>query len=148
MIDLCKLFGVREGEEFKIEDESFNEFVYRIQDNTLLIKEIEGFSKSTLEVNIAAKTNIIKLPMKIEFTNDELCILRNINKKYKWITRTESNMLYVHINKPIKSYDLSCGYWIDDSAYDSAMIGVYNHLFNCIQWDDEEPVFIDDYVKR
>jgi hypothetical protein len=35
MIDLCKIFGVEEGEEFKIEHISCEGLIYKIQDNCL-----------------------------------------------------------------------------------------------------------------
>jgi hypothetical protein len=27
-------------------------------------------------------------------------------------------------------------------------LSIFNHVFNSIKWEDEEPVFIDDYVER
>ena len=78
-IDLCKLFGVEEGEEFKVNGK---DTIYFITDNILQYKINSYHSKvSNLKVNEIIK--ITKLPKKKQFTDDELCILRNIDKKYK-----------------------------------------------------------------
>ena len=41
-----------------------------------------------------------------EFTDDELCILRNIDKKYKWIARDKSGSLCIFDKKPKKSEEM------------------------------------------
>ena len=81
-IDLCKLFGVEEGEEFKIKG---YEYTYIIKKQFLYILNEDRYSH--LEVNDLINKEIIKLPKKKKFSDDELCILRNIDKKYKWIAR-------------------------------------------------------------
>jgi hypothetical protein len=150
MIDLCKIFGVEEGEEFKIEGGGYNttRTTYKIWDNKLFFKNSDfsdtlEFKKSTLKINdLRDITNIIKLPKKKEFTDDELCILRNMDKEYKWITRTRGDVITLHDEKPFKDHDI----W--NSRTIEKELNVFNHLFNSIQWEDEEPVFIDDYVER
>jgi hypothetical protein len=144
-IDLCKLFGVEEGEEFKIEHISCEGLIYKIQDNCLKRRQQDSknFIISGFGINkINEITNIIKLPKKKKFTYDELCILRNIDKWYKWIARTRGNVITLHNDKPYKDHNI----W--NSINCEAEINVFNHLFNSIQWKDEEPVFIDDYVER
>ena len=146
MIDLCKIFGVEEGEEFKFDCRNLTEIVYKVEGNTLMLrgKEPNDFLYSNLCVNnLSEIKNIIKLPKKKQFTDDELCILRNIDKEFKWIARDEyRDVLYMYKEKPEKTKD---GNWYGDNW---CRIGIYNHLFNSIQWEDEEPVFIDDYVER
>ena len=146
-IDLCKLFGVEEGEEFKIKHISCEGLIYKIQDNCLKRRQQDSknFTSSGFGINkINEITNIIKLPKKKQFTYDELCILRNIDKKYKWIARDKNSDLTIFAEKPCKLTEI----W--DFAAGSAYSEIYyhNHLFNSIQWEDEEPVFIDDYVER
>ena len=139
-IDLCKLLGVEEGEEFKINGK---DTIYFITDNILQYKINSYHSKvSNLKVNEIIKTT--KLPKKKKFTDDELCILRNIDKKYKWIARDESGSLCIFDEKPKKSEEM----WDNVICSDFIELNCYNSLFNSIQWEDEEPIRIDDYVER
>ena len=85
-----------------------------------------------------------KLPKKKEFSDDELCILRNIDKKYKWIARDESGSLCIFDDKPKKSEEM----WDNVICSDFIELNCYNHLFNSIKWEDEEPIRIDEYVDR
>ena len=147
MIDLCKIFGVEEGEEFKFADDDLKHCMYKVEDNVLKVKNLSlkrcrEYLESAILLNTAVTTDVIKLPKKKEFTDDELCILRNIDKSCKWIARDSD--LGIYTEKPFK----------EDSVWEgkprSKYYGLYtfNHLFNSIQWEDEEPVFIDDYVER
>lgn len=140
-IDLCKIFGVEEGEEFKLANR--NE-IYKITNNRLYRTNMFncGFMESCLMLNETIEQTVIKLPKKKQFTDDELCILRNIDKWYKWITRSRGNVIMLHNDKPYKDHNI----W--NSINCEAEINVFNHLFKSIQWEDEEPVFIDDYVER
>ena len=146
MLDLCKIFGVEEGEEFKINGK---DTIYFITDNILQYKINSYHSKvSNLKVNEIIK--ITKLPKKKQFTDDELCILRNIDKKYKWIARDKVDRdeydnygnLNIYLGKPNKS-TVS---WLPSDEY--CEFHAYNHLFQSIKWEDEEPIYIDDYVNR
>ena len=145
-IDLCKLFNVEEGEEFKLVSDN-SESKYIIVDNILnLVIDNRKPYVSELTINDinAYKLKIIKLPKKKQFTDDELCILRNIDKKYKWIARDESGSLCIFDEKPKKSEEM-CDNVI---CSDFIELNCYNSLFNSIQWEDEEPIRIDDYVER
>ena len=149
-IDLCKLFEVEEGEEFKIEHISCEGLIYKIQDNCLKRRQQDSknFINSGFGINkINEITNIIKLPKKKEFTDDELCILRNIDKKYKWITRDKSGLICTFVLKPKKTEKFWAGGWSDDASY-ASLVAIKNSLFIEIKWEDEEPIRIDDYVKR
>ena len=144
-IDLCKLFGVAEGEEFKVNDKCS---IYFITDNVLQYKINSCHSRvSNLKVNEIVK--ITKLPKKKQFTDDELCILRNIDKKYKWIARDKSGDIFGFEEKPKKDkYVWLCeeyDYCLDNTC---CIDGLNQSLFNEILWEDQEPVYIDDYVER
>ena len=151
MLDLCKLFGVEEGEEFKLVSDN-SESKYIIVDNilNLVIGNRPYVSELTINDINAYKLKIIKLPKKKEFTDEELCILRNIDKKYKWIARDKVDRdeydnygnLNIYLGKPNKS-TVS---WLPSDEY--CEFHAYNHLFQSIKWEDEEPVYIDDYVER
>ena len=79
----------------------------------------------------------------IKLTEDEKVILKNINKKFKWIVRDEDGLLYVYIDKPVKV----------DTCWDlypytyTSQLNLFNHLFTFIKWEDEEPYLIEDLLK-
>ena len=75
---------------------------------------------------------------KIKLTDDEKVILRNVPKEYKWIARDLSGMVYIFIERPEKGQAIwyGCG---------QPMIPFY-HLFQFIQWEDEEPYSIEDLL--
>ena len=154
-IDLCRLFGVEEGEEFILEtkDGWFNDLKYKIENNIIKVATIKysDYSQSSFKLNeFVYIEKIIKLPKKKQFTDDELCILRNIDKKYKWIARDkvckdeydDYGNLNIYLGKPNKD----AVSWLPYDNYGD--FNGYNHLFQAIKWDDEEPVYIDDYVER
>lgn len=101
--------------------EDFENFKAEIQDQILqLAFEVSGVKKDE--------------PKTWQFTDDEKVILRNLPENYKWIARDEDRELYVYSDKPNKktrSWNSSC--------YDTEEINIYPHLFQSIQWADEEP---------
>ena len=147
MIDLCKVLGVEEGEEFKFhEGKQF--YKYSINRNVLLYydennkKWVESYKD--MIINDLTNLKIIKLPKKKQFTDDELAIMRSFPKEFKWIARDRSNTIFVYHCKPTRNDD---EYWeAKDILWNS--LSMFKHLFNSIKWEDEEPVFIDDYVER
>ena len=147
MLDLCKIFGVEKGEKFKIDG---YEDIYFIENGYLYYIGDYGEKKSYLNINDVAGNNVIKLPKKKEFTDDELCVLKNIDKKYKWIARDKVDRdeydnygnLNIYLGKPNKS-TVS---WLPSDEY--CEFHAYNHLFQSIKWEDEEPVYVGDYVER
>ena len=143
-IDLCKLLGVEEGEEFKIEG---YEAIYFIQNGYLYFIGDYGEQKSYLNINEVVGKNIIKLQKKKEFTDNELCILRNIDKKYKWIAKDKSGDIFTFVSKPIKTEKLWSDGWSNGDSY-ASLEAIKNSLFTEIKWEDEEPIYIDEYVKR
>ena len=70
-IDLCKIFGVEEGEEFE-----FNKYKgsrYKVSElGCLKFLTDKGWVDSAFEFNEAIGCEIIKLPKKKQFTDDEL----------------------------------------------------------------------------
>ena len=156
-IDLCKLFGVEEGEEFKIKPFGAIEKYkvvnkYRFKNCKLEYYSvcIDKWQDSIIDFNTVLNSEIIKLPERKKFTDDELCILRNIDKKYKWIARDKVNKdevnkygdLNIYIGKPKESTTS----WLPSDVY--CEFHGYNNLFQSIKWEDDEPVYIDDYVER
>ena len=78
-----------------------------------------------------------------QFTADELAILRSLSNECKWIARDESGELAAYDKKPIK--DLKQGFW---NVHPILWLDQFIHSFECIQWSDEDPMFINDYVYR
>lgn len=74
-----------------------------------------------------------------KLTDDEIVILKNIDKTYKWVARDSSNIPYVYKDKPIKDEYRWCGNFIS--------LMVLEHLFKFIKWEDEEPYNIDELLK-
>ena len=144
-IDLCKLLGVEEGEEFKLKLFGAIE-KYRLKNGKLEYYDdfINKWVKSTISMNYILDSEIIKIPKKKQFTDDELCILRNINKEYKWIARDNNGSVCIFSEKPYREDDA----WGNVIRTPYNDFNCYNHLFDQVLWEDEEPVYIDDYVER
>ena len=145
-IDSCKLFGVEEGEEFNIEGFGIK---YRIYNNRLECYDanFKEWIYSTLGFNKLIASEIIKLPKKKEFTDNELFILKNIDKKYKWIAKDKNGLICTFVSKPIKTEKLWSDGWSNGDSY-ASLEAIKNSLFTEIKWEDEEPVYIDEYVDR
>ena len=148
-IDSCKLFGVEEGEEFNIEGFGIK---YRIYNNRLECYDA-NFKKwiySTLGFNKLIASEIIKLQKKKQFTDDELFILKNVDKKYKWIAKDKDGLICTFVSKPIKTEKLWSDGWSNSNNGESyaSLEAIKNSLFTEIKWEDEEPIYIGDYVER
>ena len=77
-----------------------------------------------------------------KLTEDEKVILRNIDKTFKWIARDNDGSLFAHKDKPLKT---------DDYGWDSIncmSLGLFNHLFNFVKFDDKEPSLIAYLLKE
>ena len=128
-IDLCKLLGVEEGEEFKLE--LFGAIgKYRLKDGKLEYYDdfINKWVESTISMNHILDSEIIKIPKKKQFTDDELCILRNIKSEINTLGRNINGTIYV------------------TSDYGKSYLKLFNNLFQSL--DIGEEIIIDDYVER
>ena len=76
---------------------------------------------------------------KPKLTEDEKVILRNLPKEYKWIARDESTCIHLFTYKPNKNT-----WWWNGAE---CIKLVFPHLFQFIQWKDEEPYLIEDLLK-
>lgn len=145
MLDLCKIFGVEEGEEFKIYG---YEAIYFILNGYLYYIGEYGEQKSYLNINDVVGKNIIKIPKKKNFSRETLNFFEFIDKEYKWIAKDIDGEVWTYINKPKKEDD---GHWRDCSSKSLSFepLDIFkSSLFTEIKWEDEEPVYIDDYVNR
>ena len=143
-IDLCKLFGVEEGEEFGIKLFGVID-KYRIKNGKLEYYDdfINKWVESKISMNHILDSEIIKLPKKKQFSQDTLNFFKYIDKKFEWIAKDKDGEVCIYINKP-KKEDVS---WDNFSLYKPLDI-IKDILFDKIKWEDEEPIKIDDYVER
>ena len=128
-IDLCRLFGVEEGEEFGIK--LFGAIdKYRCKNGKLEYYDdfINKWVESTISMNYILDSEIIKIPKKKQFTDDELCILRNIKSEINTLGRNINGTIYV------------------TSDYGKSYLKLFNNLFQSL--DIGEEIIIDDYVER
>ena len=128
-IDSCKLFGVEEGEEFGIKlFGAINK--YRFKNGKLEYYDdfINKWVESTISMNHILDSEIIKIPKKKQFTDDELCILRNIKSEINTLGRNINGTIYV------------------TSDYGKSYLKLFNNLFQSL--DIGEEIIIDDYVER
>ena len=139
-IDLCRLFGVEEGEEFKIDG---YEAIYFIQNGYLYFIGDYGEQKSYLNINEVVGKNIIKLPKKKQFSQDTLNFFKCIDKRWRYIAKDKNGTISAFGSKPTKKE--RC--WLNYEGFDCLDV-FKDSLFDEILWEDEEPIFIDDYVER
>ena len=153
MLDLCKLLDVldvKEEEEFRVSlygDSS----IYRFHNGKLEYYDdvYDKWKCALITVNGILSSEIIKLPKKKQFSQDTLNFFKMIDKKYKWIAKDKSGDIFGFEEKPKKDkYVWLCeeyDYCLDNTC---CIDGFNQSLFDQILWEDEEPIYIDDYVER
>lgn len=80
----------------------------------------------------------------IKLTDDEIVILKNIPKDYKWIARSFYRHLVIFSAKPEKNYDVDN--WVNYGMYKD--LDIYDHLFQLIKWENQDPYSIDELLKQ
>ena len=123
------MFGVEEGEEFGIKLFGVID-KYRIKNGKLEYYDdfINKWVESTISMNHILDSEIIKIPKKKQFTDDELCILRNIKSEINTLGRNINGTIYV------------------TSDYGKSYLKLFNNLFQSL--DIGEEIIIDVYVER
>lgn len=80
----------------------------------------------------------------IKLTDDEKTILRNVPKEFNYIARDGDDTLGIYVIKPLKNdYEWRIG-GINTYKY----MGVFQHLFSCIKWSDDEPFNFREYLNN
>lgn len=79
---------------------------------------------------------------KANLTEDEKTILKNIDESWAYIARNKSGELCVATDVMFKKGY----YWDTDGTMDSLCL--FDHLFQFIKWEDENPYEIDDLLKQ
>lgn len=77
-------------------------------------------------------------------SKDEYYILKNINPIYKFISRDKDKNLYVFEKKPQKKETV----WNEYTDSSWLALKTYNHIFKFIKWENNEPYFIPDLLKK
>ena len=85
---------------------------------------------------------------KVLVSRGERIVLQMLDKKYKWITRCGLGDLCVYEEKPEKRRVMGICDYFTDGDYAYACLEVFNHHFQFIQWDDEEPWLITDIINK
>lgn len=88
--------------------------------------------------------NEYKEPIKL--SKDEYIILKNIDEEYQWIVRDEDKNLCLFQCKPLK-YKF---YWCTNVANWQMLgtfFGQFNHFFQFIAWENEEPYNIKELLE-
>ena len=143
-IDLCKLFNVKEGEEFKLK--LFGAIgKYRLKNGKLEYYDdfINKWVESTISMNHILDSDIIKLPKKKQFSQDTLNFFKCIDKRWRYIAKDKNGTISAFGSKPTKKE--RC--WLNYEGFDCLDV-FKDSLFDEILWEDEEPIYIDDYVER
>ena len=89
---------------------------------------------------------------RIPYLNIVRIILKNLPLSHRngYIARDESKELFVYIKKPVKS--LTANHWTEEiGVYSSEKetpldLSAFSHLFEFIEWEDEEPYLIQSLI--
>ena len=135
-------------------------YMYRVADK---YKYFHGLDANELELIEASKQSTLEeLEQRIEklekevfkpeepnpslLSEDERVILRNLDKKWKWIARDADGGLFVYEGKPeIRKSELEKVYWFPTCGYTTSL-SIFSHLFEFVKFD-EEPYNIEELLK-
>ena len=82
----------------------------------------------------------------IELSDHERSLLGALPCEFKYIARDKSGDLFVFDDRPVKYVEYS--EWVITGRFsNSGELKVFNHLFQFIKWEDEEPYYIPDLFK-
>ena len=124
-------------------------------DNNGFIWELDGTKKnffadvgmgiSMLTIHYTQKQLIeITFEEYVVLSDDELTILKNIDKKYKFIARDDDGRLFIYMKEPVRKFsdwELS-----NENQYTS--LDVFSHLFKMVKDTDEKATSIYSLVEQ
>lgn len=134
-----------DGKEFIIHG-FYGEFYFK--NNKIMWGKREKEKEALVLLNNVLDNDLTSLPQ-WSFTEDEKAILRNIPEQYKWIARDyRDSLLYVCRAKPVKHKSIMnwVNFYTDDTYTIGRPLSPFNHLFQSIQWEDEEPCEFRRYL--
>ena len=138
----------REGTKYLYHCKNSNQFLNLDYNGFLWICDFDKNLKSTDGLNefdimkvykdYTCKEVLWERKEKPKLTEDEKTILRNLPKKYKWIARDKSDWMFLYREKPIKL----------KISWSGCMYTTlpFQHLFQFIKWEDEEPYSIEELL--
>ena len=135
-----------DGKEFYIEGK---DDLFRSIDKVLFYR-IHRKSKDETEWNYATfdlndlRFHSFKLKPQWSFTEDEKVILRNTPQEYLWIARDKYGDICIYSKKPIKTRPSEV--WDCSVEYKVKYLESFNHIFQSIQWSDDEPCEFRRYL--
>lgn len=110
-----------------------------------LVKKVEELERRINEQEKLKNQFMIRLSInepKWTFSEDEKVILRNIQEEFRWIVRDRDCGLNVYKVKPYKLDNC----WGRKNLIDFEVFTVFEHLFQSIKWEDEEPCEFRKYI--
>ena len=124
-------------------------------DNNGFIWELDGTKKnffadvgvgiSMLTIHYTQKQLIeITFEEYVAISDDELTILKNINKKYKFIARDDDGRLFAYMKEPVRRFSD----WELSSENEYTSLDVFSHLFKMVKDTDEEATSIYSLVEK
>ena len=122
-------------------------------DNNGFIWELDGTKKnffadvnagiSMLTIHYTQKQLIeITFEEYVALSDDELTILKNINKKYKFIARDDDGRLFAYMREPVRRFSD----WELSSENEYTSLDVFSHLFKIVKDTDEKATSIYSLV--
>lgn len=136
----------------KMQNMSDADISYILKNPCMIFKNVEECDdvKNRLGTNVLTCSLCAEYWLKQEYkeqiklSDAERVILENIDKDYKWICRDENMNIYVFDLKPSKDEEYDC--WDSDEGI-GERLEVFNHLFQFIKWEDEQPYNIEELLE-
>lgn len=133
------LYHCKNSDKFlNLDDDGFL-WICDFNKNLKSIYDLNEFDIMKVYKDYTCKEVLWERKEKPKLTEDEKAILRNLPKQYKWIARDKNGLIFMYAKKPRK-----CEYSWGGCKY---MLLPLEHLFQLIQWEDEEPYSIEDLLK-
>lgn len=80
----------------------------------------------------------------VALSDDELTILKNIDKRYSFIARDDDGKLYAYMSEPVRS----CTDWGVKQGNQYASLTVFSHLFKMVKNTDNKATSIYSLVEQ
>ena len=85
-----------------------------------------------------------------KINQEEYEMLKGLDDKWKWIARDEDRGLYVFTKKPVRKDGYSSYWRVAELEDPYTALGLFDeiHLFQFIQWEDDEPYNISELIEE
>ena len=135
------LYHCKNSDQFlNLDDDGFL-WIRDFDENLKIIDDLNEFDIMKVYKDYTCKELLWERKEKPQpkLTEDEKVILRNVPKEYKWFARDINDCLYIYENKPEKGISI----W----EASGLPMTTFDHLFQFIKWEDEEPYLIKELLK-